>query len=374
MSNWYKLETSEVISEFDIDPTSGLTNTVASQHFEKHGPNELIEQEGESPWKMLLDQFTETMVVILVIAAIISLVLGEYIDFVAIMVIIILNALIGFRQEYKAEQAMAALKKLSVPTVRVRRNGRVTEIPSNELVPGDIVLLEAGNIVPADGRLLESYNLQTQESALTGESQPVSKVSSALPGGDLPLAERENVVYMGTTVTYGRGQAIVTETGMSTELGNIADLMQSAGEEMTPLQKRLDQLGKILALAALVLVGIVFGLGLLQGESFEVLLLTGISLAVAAIPEGLPAVVTVALALGARRMLTRRALIRKLPAVEALGSVTVICSDKTGTLTENRMTVTVLDVADHRIDLIEDLSRTYSGTVSIPCVDAVPSR
>lgn len=373
MSDWYKLEMSDVVSEFESDPVDGLANTIASQRLEKYGPNELIEQGGESPWKILLDQFTETMVVILMIAAIISLVLGEYIDFVAIIVIIILNALIGFRQEYKAEQAMAALKKLAVPIVKVRRSGHVAEISSTELVPGDIVLLEAGNIVPADGRLIESHNLQTQESALTGESEPVSKISSALHGADLPLAERENAIYMGTIVTYGRGQAIITETGMDTELGNIADLMQSAGVDQTPLQKRLDQLGKILAMAALVLVGIVFGLGFLQGESFEILLLTGISLAVAAVPEGLPAVVTISLALGARRMLNRQALIRKLPAVEALGSVTVICSDKTGTLTENRMTVTVIDVADHRIDLVEELSRTYTGTVSLPCVDAVPS-
>lgn len=373
MSDWYRLNTDDVISNFESDPGKGLTTSEASKRLEKYGPNELIEQGAKSPWKILLDQFTETMVVILLIAAIISLVLGEYVDFIAIIVIIILNALIGFRQEYKAEQAMAALKKLAVPMVRARRNGHVVEISSTELVPGDIVMLEAGNIVPADGRVTESHNLQTQESALTGESEPVSKVSIALPDDNLPLAERENVVYMGTTVTYGRGETIITETGMDTELGNIADLMQSAGEDQTPLQKRLDQLGKILAVAAFVLVGIVFALGLLQGESFEILLLTGISLAVAAVPEGLPAVVTVALALGARRMLNRKALIRKLPAVEALGSVTVICSDKTGTLTENRMTVTVVDVAEHRIDLVEDLSRTYTGTISLPCADAVPS-
>ncbi len=372
MSDWYKLDTEEVISNFDSDAAHGLSSSEATQRLEKYGLNELIEQGGKSPWRILLDQFTETMVVILLIAAVISLFLEEYVDFVAIIVIIILNALIGFRQEYKAEQAMAALKKMAVPVVRARRNGHVVEISSTELVPGDIVLLEAGNIVPADSRLIESHNLQTQESALTGESEPVSKVSNPLSGGNLPLAERENVVYMGTVVTYGRGEVIVTETGMDTELGNIADLMQSAGEEPTPLQKRLDQLGKILAMAAVVLVGIVFGLGLLQGEDFRILLLTGISLAVAAIPEGLPAVVTVALALGARRMLNRQALIRKLPAVEALGSVTVICSDKTGTLTENRMTVTVVDVANNRIDLVEDLSRTYAGTISLPCADAIP--
>lgn len=373
MDDWYKLDTSKVLSELDSDSSKGLTKNEVNQRRAKYGPNELIEKGTKSPWKILMDQFVETMVVVLIIAGAISLLLGEFIDSIAIFVIIIINALIGFRQEFKAEQAMSALKKLAVPTVRVRRNGHVVEISSSELVPGDIVLLEAGNIVPADGRLLESVNLQTQEAALTGESEPVSKIADALPGGDLPLAERENVVFMGTKVTYGRGQVLVTETGMDTELGNIADLMQSAREEPTPLQKRLAQLGKGLAWAALVLVVIVFILGLLRGEDIEVLLLTGISLAVAAVPEGLPAVVTIALALGARRMLQRQALIRKLPAVEALGSVTVICSDKTGTLTENRMTVTVLDVAKHRIDVVEELSKTYSGTVSVPCMDAVPS-
>jgi len=248
----------------------------------------------------------------------------------------------------------------------------VKEIPARDLVPGDLVLLEAGNLVPADARVLESVNLRTQEAALTGESEPVSKVAEALPKENLPLAERLNMVYMGTAVTYGRGLAMVTSTGMNTELGGIAELMQSSVQEQTPLQRRLAQLGKQLAIISGVLVLIVFVLGYLRGEEWRNLLLTSISMAVAAVPEGLPAVVTIALALGARRMLKRNALIRKLPAVEALGSVTTICSDKTGTLTENRMTVTVLDVAEHRIDLSED-ERLPLRDKGEPCADAHPS-
>ena len=262
-----------------------------------------------------------------------------------------LNTALGFSQEYRAEKAMAALKQLSTPTVKVRREGHVREVSARELVPGDVVLLEAGNLVPADGRLLEVTGLRIQESALTGESEPVEKAPAALGEEDLPLGERAGMVYSSTVVSKGRGLYAVTETGMATELGKIATMIQTAGQEQTPLQRRLDHVGKVLALAALAIVGVVFALGLLRGENLEVMFLTAVSLAVAAVPEGLPAVVTIALALGAQSMLRRRALIRKLPAVETLGSVTVICSDKTGTLTENRMTATVLDVAGHTVEL-----------------------
>ena len=361
MPEWYQLEIDQTLNELNSS-LEGLSQEEAARRLAEHGPNELVERGVISPWQILWSQFTETMVVILIIAAVISAILGDLKDAVAIVAIVIINALLGFRQEYQAEQAMAALKKLAVPVVRVRRGGHVLEISAKDLVPGDVILLEAGNMVPADGRLIESVNLRLQEAALTGESEPVNKAIAAQAGQSLPLADRHNIVYMGTVVTYGRGTAVITQTGMGTELGGIAELMQSAGQEDTPLQKRLDQLGKGLALAALGLVVVVFLLGLLRGEDLKILFLTSISIAVAAVPEGLPAVVTIALALGARRMLKRRALIRKLPAVETLGSVTVICSDKTGTLTENRMTVTVLDVAEHHIDLTEEEMRlTLSG-------------
>lgn len=372
MENWHNLRIEQVVEVLNTDIKSGLDDLESSSRLEQYGSNELIDQGVKPSWQILLDQFKETMVLILLIAALISVLLGEYIDAVAILIIVVLNALLGFTQERKAENAIEALKQLSVPIVRVRRNGRISEVSAKTLVPGDIVLLEAGNVVPADCRMVESVNLQVQEAALTGESAPVSKFTAVLEESDVPLADRNNMVYMGTLTTYGRGQCVVTGTGMHTELGSIATLMQSSKKELTPLQKRLNQLGKGLAVAALVLVGIVFILGYINEEELNELILTSISIAVAAIPEGLPAVVTIALALGARRMLERRALIRKLPAVEALGSVTVICSDKTGTLTENRMTVTILDIAENRLDLTEEEMKVFLKDVRTTCFDVDP--
>jgi Ca2+-transporting ATPase len=349
------MEVTNIFTRLETDAEQGLEQVVAQGRLAEHGPNELIERGQKNPWLILWEQMTAVMVVILIVAAVISAFLGDYKDTIAIMAIVVLNAILGFTQEYRAEKAMAALKKLAVPTVKVRRDGHVREISARELVPGDVVLLEAGALVPADGRLLESANLRVQESALTGESEPVEKnpEALALAAEDLPLGDRRNMVYMGTVVTYGRGLAVVVETGMKTELGRIAEMIQTVEREPTPLQRRLEQLGRGLAIAALVIVAVVFALGLLRGEDVRLMFLTAISMAVAAIPEGLPAVVTIALALGAQRMLKRRALIRKLPAVETLGSVTTICSDKTGTLTENRMTVTVLDAAGHMLNLTE---------------------
>jgi Ca2+-transporting ATPase len=354
MRDWYSLEATDVLKSLESDLEQGLSQAEASRRLTQHGLNELIERGLKSPWRILWEQLAGTMVVILIVAAIVSAALGDFKDAAAILAIVVLNALLGFRQEYRAEQAMAALKRLAVPTVKVRRDGHLQEISARELVPGDVVLLEAGNLTPADGRLLESANLRVQEAALTGESEPVEKEIAALTAIELPLGDRRNMVYMGTLVTYGRGRLVITATGMDTELGHIATMIQATEAEPTPLQRRLAQLGQGLAAASLAIVAVVFVLGLLRGEEARLMFLTAISMAVAAVPEGLPAVVTIGLALGAQRMLGRHALIRKLPAVETLGSVTVICSDKTGTLTENRMTVTILDVLgeSQRVDTL----------------------
>jgi Ca2+-transporting ATPase len=363
MSRWFAKSVEEVIKESGSDLHQGLSTAEITKRREQFGLNELIDRGTKSPWKILWEQLTETMVVILIISAVITLFLHEYKDAIVILVIVILNSILGFTQEYKAEQAMAALKKMAVPKVRVRRDGHITEVPAQQLVPGDVVFLEAGNAVPADGNLVENVNLRVQEAVLTGESEAVEKNLNVINKENPALGDQHNRVFTGTVVTYGRGTFIVTETGMNTELGKIAEMIQSVGQESTPLQKRLAQLGRTLAIAAIVIVIVVFGLGILRGEDTRTMFLTAISMAVAAVPEGLPAVVTIALAMGAQRMLKRNALIRKLPAVETLGSVTMICSDKTGTLTENRMTVTLVDVAGNRLDLLENL-RDYSPSVS----------
>ena len=372
---WHALGIDEAAERQGVSLPTGLDDGQAARRSLEFGRNELSERAGRGCWSIVWGQLTGTLVVVLILAALVSAGIGvhdlirsgmqkgweEVYDAIAIAVIVIMNTILGFLQEYRAERAMAALKKLSVPTVRVRRGGAVRELPATDLVPGDVVLLEAGSTVPADGRLVEAVNLRVQEAALTGESEPVEKTAQAIPGDNVPLADRRNMAYMGTVATYGRGTLLITETGMSTQLGAIAAMIQAAAPQATPLQKRLEQLGKGLALAALALVAIIFTQGLIRGglgfENVKKMFLIGISMAVAAVPEGLPAVVTIALALGAQRMLRRRALIRKLMAVETLGSVTVICSDKTGTLTENRMTVSVIDVAGDRLDLREHLTR-----------------
>lgn len=353
MSDWYTYRPNQVVEELNSNEEHGLSTTDAAGRLADYGTNELAGQEGRSPWRILLEQLSGVMILILFVAALISIFLGDYYDAVAILLIIVLNAALGFRQDYKAERSMAALKKLSVPIVKVKRGGRILEIPSADLVPGDIVLLETGNLVPADGRVLQSVNLRVEEAALTGESVAIEKESELVYESKRAIGDRRNMVYMGTIVTYGRGEIIITETGMQTELGHIARMLQSVEEEATPLQQRLDQVGKVLAVVAIAIVTVIFVLGILRGENLEEMFLTAVSLAVAAVPEAMPAVATIALALGAQRMLARKALIRKLPAVETLGSVSVICSDKTGTLTKNQMSVTVLDIAKHRLDLVQ---------------------
>jgi P-type Ca2+ transporter type 2C len=352
---WHIGEIDETLEALDTKSAEGLSSDEVKRRQGQYGLNELVEKGLKSPWRILWEQLTAVMVVVLIVAAVISYLIGDAKDAIVIMIIVILNAALGFSQEYKAEQAMAALKRMATPVVRVRRDGgHVAELSARELVPGDIILLEAGSAIPADARLVESASLRVEEAALTGESVPVEKSPEALSNPEATLGDRHNMLYMGTAVTYGRGTAVIVNTGMNTELGHIATLIQDVESEPTPLQLRMAQLGKILAIAAVIIVAIVFFLGLLRGEDLRVLFLTAVSMAVAAVPEGLAAVVTIALALGSQRMLKRNVLIRKLPAVETLGSVTVICSDKTGTLTENRMTVTVLDVLGQmeRIDTL----------------------
>ena len=353
VTKWHELEPNVVAQLLDSDAAKGLSQTDAARRLSEYGRNELEARGILSPWRIVWEQLTALMVLILIAAAGISALLGDYGDSIAIGAIVVLNVLLGFTQEYRAEKGIAALRKFAVPRVRVRREGEVREIPSPLVVPGDIVLLEAGNLVPADCCVIESANLQTQEASLTGESQPVRKIAGALGETGVSLGDRRNMAYMGTFIAGGRGQAMVTETGMGTELGRIAQMIHRVERAPTPLQRRLNQLARMLAAAALGIVALIFVLGLLQGEPLKLMFLAAVSLGVAAVPEGLPAVVTIALALGAQRMLKRKALIRKLSAVEALGSVDVICSDKTGTLTENRMAVAVLQLADRAVQVRE---------------------
>ena len=318
----------------------GLSAAEAAVRLAAHGPNELQETISRPAWKMLLAQFVEPMILILVAAAVLSFFLGDITEGIAILAIVVLFGILGFIQEYRAEKAMAALKQMSCPVVRVRRDGALLEIPARELVPGDLVQLEAGNIVPADLRLIEVVHLGVMEAALTGESEAVQKHTGAIAGEQVPLGDRKNLAFMGTIVAHGRGTGVVAETGMRTELGKIAGMIQGIDEGRTPLQRKMAQVGKHLSIAGLGAASALLAIGLMRGEKFGDMLLTAVSLLVAVVPEGLPAVITATLALGGRRMLKRHALIRKLPAVETLGAVTVICTDKTGTLTENRMTVT----------------------------------
>jgi Ca2+-transporting ATPase len=371
MSSWYRLDATDILQQLETSAATGLNQPEVIRRLQKYGLNELTEQPGETLWQILWKQLRATMVVVLIVAALISLALQDYINATAIFAIVAFNAILGVRQEYQAGQAIAALKKLAVSTVKVRRDSRVQEISARQLVPGDIVLLETGNLVAADYRLLETANLRIQESSLTGESAPTVKHSQPLmlagvmddrPLIEPALADRPTMAYMGTTITYGRGVGVVTETGNQTELGQIATAIQTVKPKPTPLEQRLDQLGVRLAIITLILVAIIFGLGLLRGEDLSLMFLIAVSLAVAAVPEGLPAVVTITLALGAKRMLKQQGLIRKLPAVETLGSVAVICADKTGTLTQNRMTATFLAVSGQRVDLTTPLGRDAIDT------------
>jgi Ca2+-transporting ATPase len=335
---WHTL-TREATFELLNSNQNVLTEAEAARRLAETGPNEIQAAKRISAWEILLEQFKNVLILILLAATAISLFLGHGLESVVIAVIVLFAVLLGFIQEYRAERAIEALRQMAAPTASVLRDGVEIEIPARELVPGDVILLSTGDRVPADARLLEAINLQAEEAALTGESVPVEKHTQTLSRDDLPVGDRKNLVYAGTVVTYGRGKALVVATGMQTEFGKIAQLLQTVETSKTPLQENLDRVGTVLARAAFVVVGIIVALGLLRGQPFIDMLLFGIALAVAVVPEALPAVVTISLAIGVQKMVKRNALIRRLSAVETLGSTSVICSDKTGTLTKDEMTV-----------------------------------
>lgn len=351
IDKWYTRSAQEVIVYWQTDQDEGLTSGEIKKRLSNFGYNEMIEKEKPAWWKRLVAQFQDFMVLVLLAATLISACLGEYVDAVTIMVIVIVNAILGFVQESRAEQSMAALKKMSAPTAHVIRNGLLQQVPARQLVPGDIIALEPGDKIAADGRLVDVQNMEVEEAALTGESLPVRKVANKQYSEDSPLGDRRNMVYSGTSIIKGRGKAVVCATGMVTEVGRIADMIQYQGYESTPLEERLASLGRLLVWGCLGICLIVVVTGIMKGEPLFLMCMAGISLAVAAIPEGLPAIVTVALALGVQRMIKRNAIIRKLPAVETLGCTTVICSDKTGTLTQNAMTVGKIYTNGHLYDV-----------------------
>ncbi|HBI6974366.1 MAG: calcium-transporting P-type ATPase, PMR1-type [Clostridium perfringens] len=346
---WYKKSKNEILQELDVDEKNGLSSTEALRRLEKYGKNKLETKKKKTLFKQFLSQLKDVMIYILIIAAIISAFLGEISDALIILLVIIINAVIGVIQESKAEKALDALKELSTPKALVKRDGSLKEILSEDIVPGDIVIIDAGRYIPGDLRLIDTANLKIEESAFTGESVPSEKDSSFLPDKEIPIGDQNNMAFMSTLATYGRGVGVVVGTGMNTEIGKIAKMIEQEENDETPLQKKLSELGKILGFLAVGICILIFIISFFQGRDLLEMFLTSISLAVAAIPEGLPAIVAIVLALGVQRMVKKNAIIRKLPAVETLGSVSIICSDKTGTLTQNKMTVTTVYTNDSYI-------------------------
>ncbi len=364
-ADWHAISAEEALQQLATPPLKGLSAAEAARRLELYGRNEIASAPGTTFLQLLLAQFNNFIIMLLIGAAAISGLLGEWIDAAAILAIVVLNATLGVIQERRAEEALAALKKLAAPEAQVLRDGSRRSLPGPELVPGDIVFIEAGNFVPADLRLLEAVNLRLEEAALTGESVPVQKDADLRLEADVPLGDRKNTAFMGTLVNSGRGHGVVVSTGMHTQIGLIAAMLQSVEEEVTPLQKRLDGLGKVLGVAAMAVCALVFVIGLLRGHAPLEMFMLAVGLAIAAVPEGLPAVVTISLALGMREMVKRHALIRRLSSVETLGSTTVICSDKTGTLTQNKMTVTRL-WADGDVLNVSGSGNSLAGEFSDP--------
>ncbi|MGH9322596.1 MAG: cation-translocating P-type ATPase, partial [Vicinamibacteria bacterium] len=335
--NWHTETVETVLARLKSSPT-GLSAEEAARRLEEHGPNELQVAHTISAWEILLEQFKNVLIVILLVATALSAFLGHGLEAIAIAVIVLFAVLLGFIQEYRAERAIDALRKMAAPNATVLRDRNEIQVPARDLVPGDVVLVRAGDKIPGDLRLVDAINLQIEEAALTGESVPVEKITDPLSDPNLPVGDRKNTAYAGTAATYGRGKGIVVATGSHTEFGKIAQMIQTVETGKTPLQENLDRVGQSLARATFVVVAIIVGLGILRGQPFIEMLVFGIALAVAVVPEALPAVVTISLAIGVRRMVKRHALMRRLPAVETLGSTSVICSDKTGTLTKDEMT------------------------------------
>ena len=341
---WHSLTTDEALDRLGSSKT-GLSTEEASRRLAQYGPNELAAAERASAFELLLAQFKNALILILIGATVLSAFLGHAVEAITILIIVLFAVVLGFVQEYRAEKAIEALQRLAAPNATVLRDGEEVRIPARDLVPGDVVLIAAGDRCPADARLLASVNLQIEEAVLTGESMPVEKITTPLAATELPLGDRKNLVFAGTAATYGRGRGVVTATGMSTEFGRIAGMLASIETGRTSLQDALDKVGHVLARAAIVLILVIVGIGLFRGQPLLEMILFGIALAVAVVPEALPAVVTISLALGVQRMVKRNALVRRLPAVEGLGSVSIICSDKTGTLTRDEMTVRRVFVA-----------------------------
>ncbi len=370
---YHDLDADAVLDTLDVERSRGLSAGDVERRRAVHGPNDLDETPRDPAWRRFARQFRDVLVLILVAAAAVSFVVsGELKTPVVVLVVVLANAVIGFVQENRAEASLDALRRMLVLEVRVRRDGELRTVPARDLVPGDVVAIEAGDRVPADGRLIEAVHLEVEEASLTGESLPVAKTSQPVTDADAPLAERTSMVHMQTTVTRGRAEMVVTATGMETEIGRIAGLLQSTPGERTPLQQQLDDLAHSLAKLAGVIVGLVFAVGLLRGQDLSDLLLTAVALAVASIPEGLPAVTAVTLAIGVSQMAGKNAIIKQLASVETLGCTTVICSDKTGTLTLNQMTAEELVVQGHALP-VDGAGYDPSGSIpELPTGGAVP--